>query len=154
MGDDLETEPSAVPPGPRCDAPPVELAVVYQRHLAAATLAKRGGERAGLDPVVGCETEVMAEPLREVLLRLAGVGARAGARQADRAVRRADLRDPRQVENRHRDGARARVELADVGDRRLILRRTTSIARGPLGRPGTGAAGGVVQGHVSDRPAA
>ncbi len=110
-----------------------------------------GGERGALDRVLRNDPEVMPRARRVVLVGLALVGARLVRRQTHGGVRRADLGDRDLVQDRDRDCARARVELADVGNRRVVLSDLARVRRGGLGRPRTGLGGRVVERRVLHR---
>ena len=119
------------------EALPVDLLVVQDVDLRAALVLLVGHLRRRLDVVGGHDAAVGALAGRVVLVRLALVGA-LGAGQADRRVGRRHLQDAGLVEDRQRDRGGARVELAEVGDRRLVLRGLAGVARGrariPLAR--------------------
>ena len=136
------------------DPAAVDLAVVQDREVLAPAIARRGHQRRGLDVVVGQQAEVGAVADRVVLARLALLGARPGARHPVVGVARADHRDAGLVEDRQRDLARARVELADVGDRAVVLGRPDRVARRALRRPSAGLLGRAVECHQPDRPPA
>jgi hypothetical protein len=116
-------------------AGPVDLLVVQDRDLAAAVLVHHRGQRGPLDGVLRHDSQVVALARRVVLLGLALVRARLVRGQADRGVRGAHLRDRDLVQNWDRDRAGARVELADVRDRAVVLSDLLGVGLGGLGRP-------------------
>src|SRR5581483_6359365 len=126
------------------------LRVPHGSRLTAGLLRRRD-ERRRLDRVLGHDSGIGARLRRVVLVRLARLGARLVGRQADVRVRRADLSDPRLVEDRDRDLRDARVVLADVADRVLVRH---GLARVLGGLPLVGRAGRrerVVETDVLDR---
>src|SRR5689334_2219873 len=129
----------------------VDLLVIQDVRLRASLLLHHGREGRGLHGVLRDHAHVGALAGRVVLVRLAGLRTCRVGRESHGGVRRADLTDAGLVQDRDRDSARARVELAEVQDRRLVLRRLTGVGRDlawvPLARRG----GGVVQRHVLDR---
>ena len=128
----------------------VDLLVVEQLHLGAAVLLHQRRQRGALDRVLGDDAGVGALPRRVVLVRLTGRRARLVRGQADGRVGRADLRDAGLVEDRDRHGAGARVELAEVDGRRLVLRGLARVGRGLLRRPVGRLGGRVVERRVLD----
>src|SRR5690349_1161628 len=128
----------------------VDLLVVQDVGLRAPLLLHHGGNRSGLHRVLRDHTHVGALAGRVVLVGLAGLRTCRIGRESHGGVRRADLTNTGLVQDRDRDSARARVELAEVQDRRLVLRRLTGVGRDlawvPLARRG----GRVVQRHVLD----
>jgi hypothetical protein len=94
--------------------------------------------------VGGDDAPVGALAGRVVLVGLALVGA-LGAGQADVGVRRRDLQDAGLVEDRERDRRGARVELAEVDDRRRVLRGLAGVGRRLARLPLAGRGGRVVE---------
>ena len=109
------------------------LLVVQDRRVRAAVLRHHGGQSGALDGVLGHDPQVVARAGRVVLVGLALLGAGLAGGQAHGGVRRADLGDRHLVQDRDRDRARARVELADVGDRVLVLRHLRALAEAASG---------------------
>ena len=135
-------------------------AVPEQEHRldAQAACPVRGG--GGLNVVRGHDTRKRAVAGGVVLVRLAGLGARHQLGQPDRARSRAHLDEPGLVGDRQRHRRRARVEVADVGDRALVLDRLARVLGGAVGIPsrlavagGRIVRGGEVDGEVSRLPA-
>ena len=116
------------------EAASVDLLVVEDVDGGAAVLLHDGCQRGTLNRVLRDDAQVVALARRVVLVGLALVGARLVRGQADGGVRRADLGDRDLVQDRDRDGARARVELADVGDEESSWRPS---ARSPGWPPGS-----------------
>src|SRR3954452_17299131 len=127
----------------------VDLLVVQDVGLRAAVVLLVRDLRRRLDVVGGHDAPVGPLARGVVLVGLALVGA-LGARQADSGVRRRDLQDPGLIEDRDRDGRSAGVELAQVGDGRLVLRRLAGVAGGGARVPLAGRRGGVVERDVLD----
>ena len=132
------------------DALPVDLLVVQDVDALDALILHVGDLRRALDGVGGHDAAVGALTGRVVLLGLALVGALA-AGQADVGVRRGDLQDAGLVEDRDRDRGRARVELAEVGDRVLVADRLAGVLGDLAGLPLAGRRSGVVKRDVLDR---
>ena len=101
----------------------VDLAVVEHVRLRAALALLQLDLSDRLHRVAGHDPGVRADAGRVVLLRLAGRRAGAARGEPDGGARRADLRDPEPVQDRDRDRAGARVELADVADRGRVRDR-------------------------------
>ena len=132
------------------EALPVDLLVVEDVRLRAALLLLVGDLRRGLDVVGGDDAPEGALAGRVVLVGLALVGA-LGAGQADVVFDGRDLQDAGLVDDRDRDRRGARVELAEVGDRRLVLRGLARVRRDLARLPLAGRGRGVVERDVLDR---
>ena len=132
------------------DALAVDLGVVEDVHVGDALVLhvlRLGGT---LDRVDRHDAAVVALAGRVVLVRLARLGARAALGQAESGVGRADLQDPRLVVDRDRDRRGTRVELADVGDRGVVLRDLACVGRRRPRLPLARRRGGVVERLVLD----
>ena len=103
-----------------------------------------------LDRVDRHDATVVALAGRVVLVRLARLGARAALGQAESGVGRADLQDPGLVGDRDRDRRGTGVELADVGDRLVVLRDLAGVGRGRARLPLARRRRGVVERLVLD----
>src|SRR4051795_3909059 len=101
----------------------VDLLVVGLVELLDAKLLHPLTLRSALDVVRRHDTRVGALAGRVVLLRRTLAAGAGVLRQFERRVRRADLHQVRLVRDRDRNRRRARVELAEVSDRRLVLTR-------------------------------
>src|SRR5215218_1208797 len=123
------------------DALAVDLGVVEDVHAGHALVLHPLRLRLALDDVDRHDAAVVG---------LAGLGAGSGLGQAERRVRRADLQDPGLVRDRDRDRRGARVELADVGDRAVVLRDLARVGRRLPGLPLAGGCRGVVERLVLD----
>src|SRR5215217_3236969 len=133
------------------DALAVHLGVVEDVHAGHALVLHPLRLRLALDDVDRHDATVVALAARVVLVGLARLSARAGLRQAERGVRRADVQDPGLIGDRDRDRRGARVELADVGDRAVVLGDLARVGRRLPGLPLAGGGGGVVERLVLDR---
>ena len=119
-------------------------------RLASVVLGRRRQGRA-LDDVGRNDARVRALARRVVLVGLTGLRARLVRGQAHVGVGRADLRDARLVEDRKRDLRRARVVLAQVGDRGRIAHRLAGVLADRRVVGLAGRCGRVVQRGVGDR---
>jgi hypothetical protein len=136
------------------DALAVHLGVVEDVHALDALVVHPLREGGTLDGVDRHDARVVALAGRVVLVRLAGLRAGAALGQAEGGVGRADMRDPGLVGDRDRDGGRAGVELADVGDGVVVRRGLAGVRRGRAGLPLACRSRRVVQRLVVDREVA
>src|SRR5262249_27588915 len=124
----------------RGDAQAIGLLVVEDVDLLQAELLRVQRIRRALEVVRSDDTDVVALAARVVLVRLTGRGPRAGMRQTDVRVGRADHPDRpvgRAVEHRDLDLGATRVERTDDADDALVLRVRLRVRRALLGRPRT-----------------
>src|SRR3954452_19006615 len=131
------------------EALPVDLLVVQDEQLRAAVVLLVGHLRRRLDVVGGDDAAVGALAGRVVLVRLALVGA-LGTGEAYARVGRRYLQDAGLVQDRQRDRRGAGVELTEVDDGRLVLRRLAGVAGRRARLPLAGRRRGVVQALVVD----
>ena len=129
---------------------PVGARVVRERDLGAVVVAHQIDQRRRLIGVQRHDPQESAPARREVLVRLAGQAAGLVGCQTHIRAGRADLRNARAVQDRHRDLARARVELADVIDRLRVPCGLARVGGGPRRTPGPGLRCGIVQRDESD----
>ena len=132
------------------DALAVHLGVVEDVHVGDALVLHVLREGGALDVVDRHDAPVGAGPGRVVLVRLARLGARAALGQTVSGVGRGDLEQVAVVGDRDRDRRSAGVELADVGDGAVVLRRLTGVVGRRARLPLAGRRSGVVQGLVLD----
>ena len=133
------------------DTGSVDLLVVCHVELLDSKLRHPVAESGSLDVIGRHDARVRALSGRVVLLRRTLAAGAGVLRQLERRVRRADLNQARLVDDRDRDRRRARVELAQVGDRRLVLGRLAGV-RGHRARlPLAGRRRRVVERDVLDR---
>ncbi len=133
------------------DALAVDLGVVEDVHAGDALVLhvlRLGGT---LDRVDRHDATVVARTGRVVLVRLARLRTGAALGQAERRVGRADVQDPGLVGDRDRDRRGTGVELADVGDRGVVLRDLAGVRRGLARLPLARRRRGVVERLVLDR---
>src|SRR5215213_4599756 len=136
------------------DALAVHLGVVEDVDALDALVLHVLRLRGALDRVDRDDAPVVALAGRVVLVRLAGLGACAALGQAERRVRRADLQDPGLVVDRDRDRRGAGVELAEIGDRVVVLGDLARVGRRLAGLPLARGRRRIVERHVLDRPVA